>query len=41
MKRAFERVQDAVHALIKNKIDAFVYDAPIICYYAPGTKMIK
>lgn len=31
---AFERSQDAVDALIKNEIDAFVYDAPIICYYA-------
>lgn len=31
---AFEKSQDAVDALIKNKIDVFVYDAPIICYYA-------
>lgn len=30
----FKRSQDAVDALIANKIDAFVYDAPIICYYA-------
>lgn len=30
----FKKSQDAVDALIANKIDAFVYDAPIICYYA-------
>ena len=30
----FKKSQDAVNALIANKIDAFVYDAPIVCYYA-------
>lgn len=30
----FKTSQNAVDALIANEIDAFVYDAPIICYYA-------
>jgi polar amino acid transport system substrate-binding protein len=30
----FDQPQDAVDALIKNEIDAFVYDAPIVCYFA-------
>ncbi len=30
----FKTSQDAVNALIDGKIDAFVYDAPVICYYA-------
>ena len=30
----FKTSQDAVDALIKKEIDAFVYDAPIVCYYA-------
>lgn len=34
VKTAFGEPQEAVDALIKNEIDAFVYDAPIVCYYA-------
>ncbi len=30
----FKTSQKAVEALIKNDIDAFIYDAPIVCYYA-------
>ena len=30
----FKTSQDAVNALIDGEIDAFVYDAPVICYYA-------
>ncbi len=30
----FKTSQKAVEALINNEIDAFVYDAPIVCYYA-------
>lgn len=30
----FDASQEAVDALIENEIDAFIYDAPIICYYA-------
>ncbi len=30
----FTEPADAVQALIDNKIDAFVYDAPMICHYA-------
>ncbi len=30
----FDKPQDAVDALIRKDIDTFVYDAPIICYYA-------
>ena len=30
----FKTSQEAVDALIKKEIDAFVYDAPIVCYYA-------
>ena len=30
----FKTSQEAVDALINNEIDAFVYDAPIVCYYA-------
>lgn len=30
----FKSSQQAVDALIGNDIDAFIYDAPIICYYA-------
>lgn len=30
----FQTSQGAVDALIANDIDAFVYDAPVICYYA-------
>lgn len=30
----FKTSQKAVEALIGNEIDAFVYDAPIVCYYA-------
>jgi polar amino acid transport system substrate-binding protein len=30
----FKTSQDAVNALIDQKIDVFVYDAPVICYYA-------
>ncbi len=30
----FKTSQEAVDALIAKDIDAFVYDAPIVCYYA-------
>ena len=30
----FKTSQKAVEALISNEIDAFIYDAPIVCYYA-------
>ena len=30
----FETSQEAVDSLINNEIDAFIYDAPVICYYA-------
>ena len=30
----FKTSQEAVDALINREIDAFVYDAPIVCYYA-------
>lgn len=30
----FKTSQEAVDALIGNEIDAFIYDAPIVCYYA-------
>lgn len=30
----FKKPADAVKALINNKIDVFVYDAPMICHYA-------
>ena len=30
----FKTSERAVKALIKNEIDAFIYDAPIVCYYA-------
>ena len=30
----FKTSQNAVDALINNEIDAFIYDAPIVCYYA-------
>ena len=30
----FKTSQDAVNALIDRKIDVFLYDAPVICYYA-------
>ncbi len=30
----FNTSADAVQALIKKEIDAFVYDAPMVCYYA-------
>jgi len=30
----FKKSQDAVDALIDGDIDAFVYDAPMVCYYA-------
>jgi len=30
----FKTSQQAVDALVKREIDVFVYDAPIICYYA-------
>ncbi len=30
----FDASQEAVDALIRNEIDAFIYDAPIVCYYA-------
>lgn len=30
----FKTSQDAVDALIAKEIDAFIYDAPIVCYYA-------
>jgi ABC-type amino acid transport substrate-binding protein len=30
----FKTSQEAVDALINNEIDAFVYDAPIVSYYA-------
>jgi polar amino acid transport system substrate-binding protein len=30
----FKTSQEAVDALISREIDAFVYDAPIVCYYA-------
>ncbi len=30
----FKTSQKAVEALIKNEIDAFIYDAPVVCYYA-------
>ena len=30
----FKSSQEAVDALIGNDIDAFIYDAPIVCYYA-------
>jgi len=31
---AHKSPQDAVDALIKKEIDVFIYDAPIVCYYA-------
>ncbi len=30
----FKTSQEAVDALISRDIDAFIYDAPIVCYYA-------
>ncbi len=30
----FQNPEDAVKALIKKNIDAFVYDAPMVCHYA-------
>ena len=30
----FKHPQDAVDALIKKEIDVFIYDAPIVCYFA-------
>ena len=32
--KTFDKSTDAVKALINNEIDAFVYDAPMICHYA-------
>lgn len=32
----FPTPADAVQALLDKKIDAFVYDAPTVCYYAAG-----
>ena len=32
--KSFATSDDAVQALINKKIDAFVYDAPMVCYYA-------
>lgn len=32
--KSFTKSADAVKALINKKIDAFVYDAPMICHYA-------
>jgi len=32
--KTFEKSPDAVKALINKEIDAFVYDAPMICHYA-------
>ncbi len=32
--KSFTKSADAVQALIDKKIDAFVYDAPMICHYA-------
>ncbi|MCF8057446.1 MAG: transporter substrate-binding domain-containing protein [Desulfocapsa sp.] len=32
--KTFTKSADAVQALLDKKIDAFVYDAPMVCYYA-------
>ncbi len=32
--KSFSKSADAVKALINKKIDAFVYDAPMVCHYA-------
>ena len=32
--KSFTTSEDAVQALLKKEIDAFVYDAPMVCYYA-------
>ncbi len=32
--KQFTKASDAVKALVANEIDAFVYDAPMICHYA-------
>jgi len=32
----FERVEDAIDALLKNEVEAVVYDAPNLLYYANG-----
>ena len=32
--KSFPKSSDAVQALIKKDIDAFVYDAPMVCHYA-------
>lgn len=32
--KRFQKSSDAVQALIDKKIDAFVYDAPMVCHYA-------
>ncbi len=32
--KSFTKSSDAVQALIDKKIDAFVYDAPMVCHYA-------
>jgi ABC-type amino acid transport substrate-binding protein len=32
--KQFSKSEDAVKALIKKDIDAFVYDAPMVCHYA-------
>jgi polar amino acid transport system substrate-binding protein len=37
----FTEPEDAVEALIANKIDAFVYDAPMICHFAAVNETAK
>lgn len=39
--KRFQKSSDAVQALIDKKIDAFVYDAPMVCYYAAANENNK
>lgn len=36
--KRFTKADDAVQALISNTIDAFIYDAPMVCHYAEINK---
>ncbi len=39
--KRFKKSEDAVNALINKDIDAFVYDAPMICYYSAVNENTK